>query len=242
MSLLKCSLTAVAAGLLASLGHAQDYNAAYTVNLTYGSPVYDVIAMENGNYTDPTASGTWGGASWPYAINGNGSTTLNVDFGPYDQPTNAMFIGLTDNLPGDGGTTANPMTHVVLLMDPTAASDAAGIDWGTLFRNTDENQLISEIKTATSGGDWSVVVPALNQVGAFANGDATTGILNPDGTSQSAYFTPGGAFTVEAWSTGQVIGSGTSTVTFTPAATPEPAPFMVLGAGLGVLVLLKRKR
>jgi hypothetical protein len=47
----------------------------------------------------------------------------------------------------------------------------------------------------------------------YANGDAETGILDPDGVSQSAWLATGGTFTVMTWSDGGIIGQGTSQIT-----------------------------
>jgi hypothetical protein len=124
------------------------------------------------------------------------------------------------------------------MMDDTAASLSANIAWGTLFRNTNEDALINDIQQATSGGSWDYITPFLNDVGAFASGDATTGILDNLAQPHSAWFATGGSFTVETWSNGQTIGSGMSTIT----AVPEPASVGILSLGFGVMLLRRRRR
>jgi hypothetical protein len=228
MNKLSTLLLTTGVGLTSALSQAQSYSASYTFNLNIGSPVYDIMAYESGP--------SWGGESWAYGATGNGQTTISPFFPTNLQPTSTLLLGLVDNLQGDGGTIADPVTHVVLFMDDTAATDAANIAWGTLFPNTDEDQLISNIELATSGQSWATITPGLDAVGDFTGGDATTGILNPDGTSQSAWFATGGDFTIETWTNGQILGYGTSQV----LVTPEPAPFAALG--LGCLVFLRRRR
>jgi hypothetical protein len=212
----------VSAVVAVQLSQAQQYTTHYSFTSNIQQPIYDVLDYSNGP----------------------GFQVHDFSYGPFVQGPNsfsgsiptsvpsqtALLVGLVDNLPNDGGTNQNPMTHVVLFMDNTAATDAENIAWGTLFRNTEEDTLISDIKNTAQ--NWADSTPIDN----FVNGDAQTGILNPDGSSQSAWFTLGGSFTIETWSGGQIIGSGTSSA----LATPEPATYAVLG--LGFLGLLRRRR
>lgn len=149
--------------------------------------------------------------------------------------SNALIIGLTHDLPGD----APGQEHIVLGMDSGAAGYAENIAWGTLFRNTLEDDLIYDLHHYVDP-DQSVTQSALDGLVGYAFGDAQTGILDQNGNSVSAWFDPnGGQFKIETFSTGQIVGSGIATqVEINP--TPEPASLAMLG--VGAFALVRRRR
>lgn len=171
--------------------------------------------------------------TWPFNAVSPGDTVLYNPFPKSDPTTGALLLGITHDLPGD----APGQKHAVLFMDDYAASLAEHIAWGTLFRNTLEEGLISDIELATSGQDWPIIQPGLDGVSNFVNGDAKTGILQPDGTPQSTLFAPTGSFTVMSFSDGTVLGHGVASEIQT---TPEPASMAFLG--FGALALIRRRK
>lgn len=205
------------------------YNTSYTVK----RPLNDDFEITNLFLLERGPGG--GSTTWAFQVDqGQPEVTLTNAFPTDNLPTESLLIGLAHDLPGD----APGQKHVVLMMDDTAAQLSNHIAWGTLFRNTDEDQLIADIELASSGQDWPIIQPGLDGIGAFTGGDAETGILGPGGVSRSAWFSFGGSFTVVAWSDGQILGSGESHAT--PTAVPEPATCAVVGMGL--VGLLKRRR
>lgn len=162
--------------------------------------------------------------TWSFSVDGSGTpgvdhtTNITNPFPTDALPSSSLLIGITQDLEND----APGQMHVVLMMDDTAASLGANIAWGTLFRNTDEDQLIANIQLATSSQEWAVIQPGLNAVGAFAASDATDGILDHLAQPHSAWFATGGDFTVMDWSDGNIIGSGTSQITIVPESATLP--------------------
>lgn len=145
--------------------------------------------------------------TWAFGANGAGQTVLTNPFPKTDPMTGALLIGIVQGLASD----PNPEEkHVVLLLSDEGANLSEHIAWGTLFRNTLEEQLIASIELATSGQDWPIIQPGLDAVVAFAEGDATDGILGPGGIPVSAWFAPDGTFSVMTWSEGVRVGTGVS--------------------------------
>ena len=205
--------------------------ASYTVTLDSGVPdVTNILMLEQ--YPGG------GSTTWAFTAGGGSTTELDNPF-PTDVPvTSSLLIGLSQDPASDDGTPGQ--LHAVLMMDDTAAALANHIAWGTLFPNTDEDQLIAAIQLATSGQDFSIIQPGLDAIGGFTSGDATTGILGPGGVPQSAWFTTGGTFSVMSFSDGELIGTGTSLITQT---VPEPGSLALLGlGGLGVWRVRRRVR
>ncbi len=223
-------LLAIAALLLAAGPARAGYNASYTATLDQGVPdVTNILMLEQ-----------WSGGgatTWAFSAAGDGDTTTITNPFPTDTPTlSSLLIGLSQDPDGPDGSPGQ--LHVVLMMDNTAASLVDHIAWGTVFQNTDEDQLIAAIQLATSGQDFSIITPGLDAIGAFASGDATN-ILGPGGVTYSAWFATGGPFTVVSFSDGNIIGTGTSADIFT---APEPSSVALLGLGAGGLLGHRRHR
>jgi hypothetical protein len=232
LALLFVTLVAAHADLIPG-GPSDRYMTAYSVTLQPGFPtVTNILMLEEGL--------GFGSTTWPFQADGDNPdfpvTTLLVNPFPHSEiPTTALLMGIATDFPGD----APGQQHVVLMMNPFAAALSQHIAWGTLFRNTLEEDLIAAIQLATSGQDFPIITPGLDSVSAFAHGDAGDGILGPGGIPQSAWFTPGGAFSVMGFSDGQLIGIGASDVT---VAAPEPATIVYLSLALLAFPLLKRRR
>jgi hypothetical protein len=232
--LLAASMTLAALGsaLPARADTPDDIRLSYAVTLDQPLPAITNIVTFN-SYAN--GAGAWWAATIPA-----GTTAARID-DPFmkssaNAPVDALMLGLVQDLPGD----AAGQTHVVMMMSDAAAAAARHVAWGTLFRDTDEDQLIAAIELATSGQDWSVIQPGVDAMFAFAQGDARSGILGPGGMPIDAWFALGAAvpgtttssnFSVMAFSTGELVGSGTALVA-TLAPVPEPAQGLLLAIGL----------
>jgi hypothetical protein len=208
------------------------YFTSYEVTLDAGySDVTNIVLMERDSLG--------GSSTWAFTALGDPSrpstTVINNPFEAERPTAESFLIGLTKDLPGD----AEGQEHVVLMMDDTAADLANHIAWGTLFRNTLEQDVIDAIKLGTSGQDFPIVLPGINFLSDFANGDGTTGILGPLGVPRPVWFATGGTFSVMSFSDGLKIGSGISRIT----PTPEPTSLALVGVGtLAMLGGLWRRR
>ena len=152
MGLLRCLSRCAVASMMATLCVGQA-NAAvvdspgYTRSFTFSNlpdPLSAILLMEN------TTAG-WG-YSWDgwTAPAGNVSTTI-ID--PYVEtnPTTGVFIlGLTSLAPGQ--------TDLVLFTNNSFAASAIGKSWSTLFPNTSEANLISDLENWISSKPLSVTV------------------------------------------------------------------------------------
>jgi hypothetical protein len=223
---------------LASQADTVSYSNSYTIDLTgISSPVTNILIQEfpgtccgqRMNYLDPNS-----GVAAASQV-----TTINDPFLLGSPSTLALGIGVVQDLPGD----ASGQQHLVMFMNSDASALADGLDWGALFPSVDEDQTISNLQLATSGGfNWGnsfdVLEPGLDSSIDFMNSLASpNGLLGPGGTYTSPYFdvptvgSPASDFVVVAFSTGQIIGSGSvtqSAVDFTPA--PEPSSFFLFGS------------
>ncbi len=205
-----------------------DYQTSYTATLNLGpeNPVTNIMLLEAGQ--------DFGSATWPFSVAGQGESTITNPFFWPVPITRALLLGIVTGLPNDG---TPEQKHIVMFMDPTAAQLANHIAWGTLFRHTLEEDLIDAIELSTSGQDWPIIQPGLDFVGAFANGDAETGILGPGGVPHSAWVNTPGPLAVMTFSDGEIVGMGEAFVTF----VPEPATLTLLALG-GMLVTRARRR
>lgn len=225
---------AVALAALAAPAQAQvQYFTSYHVTLNPLMPEVTNIMMAE-------QSDTGGALTWAFSAAGAGlESVLNNPF-PSDTPmVSSLLIGLVKDLPND----APGQEHIVLFMDPVAASNINHIAWGTVFTTTLEEALIDAVHGATSGlpfGDPTLEA-GLAAVSSFVDVAAKEAKVGPGGLPGSIWFTTGGGFAVMAFSDGQQIGAGLSEIT-SVTAVPEPGSSLLWLAGLGVLGLLMRRR
>jgi hypothetical protein len=217
----------------------QDIQLSYTVQLTTPGPAITSIVTFN-SYAN--GYGAW----WASSIPAETVQATIVD--PFlkssdNPPADALLVGLVQDLPGD----APGQKHIVIMMSSDAAAASSHIAWGTLFRNTDEDQLIASLELMTSGQDGNTIQPGIDAMFAFANGDARNGILGAGGVPIDAWFTLGAVlpgstnttgFKVVAFSSGEVIGEGLAAV----ASVPEAGSGALLLAGMAVMVFVARRR
>ncbi|MEY2883286.1 MAG: hypothetical protein RL490_1010 [Pseudomonadota bacterium] len=137
-----------------------------------------------------------------------------------------MLLGTTTDLAGD----EPGQKHAVIFGNVNWVTGAQGIAFGTLFPSTLEASLIAALEDAATG---SGAQSSYDFIDAFWTGDAETAGLK---------FAPGDSFGIIAFSSGQIIGSGTTT--FTPGAggVPEPTSWAMLIAGFGLVGATLRKR
>ncbi len=216
----------VGAGLCGN-AHA-DYFSHYDFTLSTGKQVTNMFLLErapDGEHRD----------IWSFNGDGAGTTHIDIYF-PSTQPiAQSLFIGEVQGLASD---VENPdQKHIVLLMADDAAGLANHIAWGTLFRNTNEDELLRHLEDATSGDD-NVVDDGIIHLEDFAFGDAVTGILDNLAQPHSAWFNMGGTFSAMTFSDGEIVGSGSAYMT----TVPEPPSFLLFGVGVvGFMVRRRRK-
>ena len=191
-----------------------------------------------------SAVGTVGfGQTWPFTIPPGTSTLTD----PFDktEPMQGLFImGLSNLVPTGVETTGDEPWHLVLFTNNAFAAAAEGQSFESLFPNTSEATLIADLLEAYAVGS-NPTDERLNQAGgdvdAFANflGDSD-GINGPQG---SIAFGANQLYSVIAFSTGQIIGTGfTSTEDVAPPTeTPEPLSLALLASGLAGLVAVRRR-
>lgn len=170
-----------------------------------------------------------------YTAFGFQTTEIRTLYADHEVPVESMLLGLVSDLPDDP---ISGLTHLVLMMSDEAAALSTGVEWSTLFPNTDEAALIDAILKFNSP-DFDESVAASNFIFDFIRGDFAAGVIDPNTLQVVPFvFAPGDTFSVMAFSTGQQIGSGVSTVTRI-SAVPEPASAFLILAGLGCLGAMK---
>jgi hypothetical protein len=211
------------AGMAAALGlalagaatgaHAQQYINTYQFTSLF--PVTDINIL-----TEHVGSG-----DVTYSFDASpGDNTITNPF-PEDPATRTFMLGVAQDLPGDPAG----QKHLVLFTNDGWAESAEHIAFGTLFPNTDEDELIAYLQGSGVGPG----------VFGFADGDAENG---PNG---DLAFLPGDSFTEIAFSDGQIIGVGQSTTTPAPTtvpSAPEPGTWLLLSLGVGLCGLALRRR
>lgn len=222
---------ALAAGLA---GAQTAYYSQYTVTTDLASPPITLITMieSTGQFGFDVADSI----TRPFTASGYGATTqLNNPF-DFELPVQrSLLVGIVQDLPGD----AAGQEHLVLMMDTQAASNVAGIAWGTIFTEVLEEDILFAVRRIAEapyeGAEYNSAIGTMFSFGAYAASDAKAG---PNGLPASVWFDTGGDFSVVAWSSGQIIGSGTSEVI---AVVPEPGTAALWLAGLGVVALRGRR-
>lgn len=221
---MKSHTLALLAGLVALSGAAQaQYFNHYDITLEDNFQITNLMIAEDYNGS--------GSLTWAFEVGGIGTTRVTNPF-PSPELFRGAMIGLAQDLPGD----PQGQKHVVLMMHPDAAALSANIAWGTLFRNTLEENLIADIELATSGQDWPIIEPGLNGVWDFLNGDFNDGILGPGGFPQTGWYDGNGPFTVMAFSDGKQLGTGTV------EQEPVPEPASLAALALGAAAMRRRRR
>jgi hypothetical protein len=137
-----------------------------------------------------------------------------------------MLLGTTTDLAGE----EPGQKHAVIFGNVNWVSSAQGIAFGTLFPSTLEASLIAALEDAATG---SGAQSSYDFIDAFWTGEAETAGLK---------FAPGDSFGIIAFSSGQIIGSGTTRFTPATANVPEPASWAMLIAGFGLVGAVQRKR
>jgi hypothetical protein len=211
------------------------YTTSYNITLAPNfNDVTNIIIFENG--------AGFGSATWAFSASdfgGDGGTsTITNPFTTSGPVVTAFLLGLVANLPGDIVSTE----HVVLFTSVAQSTALAGAGWSAAFPNTNENALIAAIQLATDGkADYQ---PGFGVINAFLD---PTHIVEPgvttSGDGQNLYFSTSNPISAVAFSTGQVIGSGTTTITPNyELPAPEPATMAMLGLGLCLGGLIRRRK
>lgn len=210
-----------------------EYFTHYDVTTEVGfSPITEIVMIENFD--------GFQAFTWSFEAAGAGATTRLSNPFPSDTPAlESLLVGIVADLPGD----APGQEHLVLMMDDHAASNVQDIAWGTVFTTVLEEDVIDAVHTMALHlpfGDPDLEA-ALNTLSAFVDVASYEAHVGDFGLPGSALFTTGGSFTIVAWSDGQVIGSGVSTIE-PIAVVPEPSALAMLLAGIGVVGTLARRR
>jgi hypothetical protein len=144
----------------------------------------------------------------------------------YAEPQAQLFLmGTAQDLPGD----PEGQKHVVIFGNTEWVAAADGIAWGTLFPTILEGQLIAALEDAATGE------------GQQSSYDLIDSFWFDLALPSGLYFGPDADFGVIAFSTGQVIGSGSVSSAAVPGAVPEPATWAMLIAGFGIVGVAARR-
>jgi hypothetical protein len=210
---------ALGAAPLAAHATTPQYFVSYDVTSRYA--VSDIFVWNSGALH---GGGSYSSLTYKFSTD-PGTSTINDPFPHQDPIARTFMFGITGSI-GDeiGGQ------HLVLFTNDAWAADAAGSAFATLFPNTTESDLIADILAADSD--------AVHRLFTFGEGDAATTPHYGD-----IAFATGDDFTAIAFSTGQIIGGGTSLLTRAPpSGTPEPATWAMMIIGLAAVGACARRR
>nr|WP_235890272.1 PEPxxWA-CTERM sorting domain-containing protein [Sandaracinobacter neustonicus] len=190
--------------------------------LTYNINSLDV-AVDNVIHFN-TNPGCGAGRGGTFSFEGNASTSFDLWYG---EPQSQLFLmGTAQNLPGD----PEGQKHIVIFGNTDWVAGAEDIAWGTLFPTILEGQLIAALEDAATGE------------GQQSSYDLIDSFWFDHALPSGLFFGPNSDFTVIAFSTGQIIGSGNVTSTSVLPAVPEPATWAMLIAGFGLVGAAARRR
>jgi len=202
--------------------------------------IYDIATYNSYENND---SGVWWSA-WSDASGG----TIGDLFAKSsaNKPLTGLLLGLLGPMP-QAAAMASPLVsaagpRVVLMLDSSAASAAEGKAWRQTFNNApSEGDLISAVQFAMEHdrdkldddgkAQWDA---AFGLMGSFVNDNPQLAFALP---APVAGQTTTSSFTVMAWSNGEILGTGTASVT----QVPEVSTYLMMALGLGVLGLARRR-
>jgi hypothetical protein len=235
----------VSAGTMATSARADDpityYNPSYSITLPSfelgGRNVTNIMLLQRGEDFSTTTA--------PLTATSGNTTVIDMSFFNYTTPVlEAVMLGLVQDLPND----AAGQKHVVIVMNSEAAAKVNNIAWGTLFTDTLESTVLSNIEIATGVGNYTQQErdAARQALIAFANGPMkNVPSLGPFNTPGSMWFEYVGFntninFNVVAFTEGKLIGEGFALQTVT--VVPEPASALLLAGGALIAGLRSRTR
>lgn len=194
-------------------------------------PVSDLVLFEEGAPNPyPNGYGITFGGCCEYA--GVGNTVITDPFLKTNPIISNFILGVATGLATDSDPTQQ---HLVVFSNDTFAAGAQGVSWDALFPNTDEDTLITDLTTNLDEAAVGETAynQAINDLFTFANGDATNAGIG---------FGSSDTFSVTAFSSGQLIGTGFSFTTPGPAPEPETWALVLLGIGLTGAAVRTRRR
>jgi hypothetical protein len=202
---------------------------------TYIDYTYDVTlsggisTVTNPIYVYPVAGGGFDiGIGRPPIIGGSPNIVLKDITPPFEAGLAVLPLGLVTGVPGDPGTT--------LAILGNFAPGEIGQSFSSLFPDANESAVINDLENVFDNASLSATVldtafnddilPLFNDANALGLPIAISGNV---GTSN---------FDIVAFSTGQLIGTGT----LTEFITPEPPSVILMSAILLAVPFLARKR